>query len=140
MGLVSGHKYRVKSTNLFEEATCKYGTNHMLFQEPSKERPQKGPKFHGPQQLSQSAVVSSPAVPNMAGRTESCPCFGKSSESEDDNPHIPGIFSQQVDTNLFKHVPALYKNDARVTGTKSAHSAPIPFHPYLRAKKYAIVV
>ena len=109
LGLESGHKYRVKSTDLFEELSWKYGTNQWLLQEPFKERPQKGPNFHGPQRLSLSAVISSPAVPNMADRTESCPSFGRSSESEDDNPHNPGIFSLQVDTYLFKHVPAWYK-------------------------------
>ena len=109
LGLESGHKYRVKSTDLFEELSWKYGANQMLLHESFKERPQKGPNFHGPQRLSLSADISSPAVPNMADRTESCPSFCKNSESKDDNPQIPGIFSVQVDTNPFKHVPALYK-------------------------------
>jgi hypothetical protein len=56
MGRGSGHKYRVKWTNLSAEHICDYGANHRLFQDPSKERPQKVPIIHGPQRLSQDQV------------------------------------------------------------------------------------
>ncbi len=51
MGSGSGQKYRVKWTNLPEEPIYEYGANHRLFQDPSKERPPKAPKIHGPQPI-----------------------------------------------------------------------------------------
>ena len=36
LGLESGHKYRVKSTDLFEELSWKYGANQMLLYESFK--------------------------------------------------------------------------------------------------------
>ena len=45
MGRGSGFKYCVKWTNPSEELFSEYGANHQVFQDPSKERHQKVPKF-----------------------------------------------------------------------------------------------
>ncbi len=44
----SGQKYRVKCTKLSEELIFENVANHRPFQYPSKERPPKMPKIHGP--------------------------------------------------------------------------------------------
>ena len=55
----------MKCTNLSEELIFEYVANHRLFQYPSKERPPKMPKIHGPQRLSLDPARSSPAGLNL---------------------------------------------------------------------------
>ncbi len=45
MGLGAVQKYCVKWSNLRNELTCEYGDSHSLFQNPSKDRPQKVAKI-----------------------------------------------------------------------------------------------
>ncbi len=86
MGRGSGHKYRVKWTNLSDELISKYGANHWVFQAPSKERRQKEPKIHGPQRLSQDPARYSLAGPNTAEVLELHPSSGEDSEPDDAVP------------------------------------------------------
>jgi len=85
----SGQKYRVKWPNLSDELICEYGANHRLFQDPSKERPQKVPKIHGPQRLSQDRAKSSLAVSNTADVLELHPSSGEDSEPAVAVPQVP---------------------------------------------------
>jgi hypothetical protein len=63
MGRGSSQKYLVKWTNLSEELIREYGANHRLFQDPSKDRPQKVAKFHGPSHY--LVTQKDPAVPYL---------------------------------------------------------------------------
>ncbi len=77
MGRGSGQKYRVKWTNLLHELILEYGPNHSLFKDPSKERPPKMPKIHGPQRLFLVPARSSPAGPNLTDVLELHPSYGE---------------------------------------------------------------
>ncbi len=113
MGRGSGQKYCVKWTNLSEELIREYGANYRLFQDPSKERPLKAPKIHGPQPLSLDAAGSSPLVPNMADALELYPSSAKDSEPDHVDPQIPGISSLQIGDNVWHTDPTLYLQDPR---------------------------
>ncbi len=93
MGRGPGQKYRVKWTNLSEELICEYGANYRLFQDPSKERPQKAPKSHGPQPLSLDTAGSGLSVSNMTDASELYPSSAEDSEPDLEDPQIPGDFS-----------------------------------------------
>ena len=54
------------------------------------------PKMDGPQPLSQSADISSAAVPNMANGIEVYPSSDEISGAEDGIPQIPGISSKSL--------------------------------------------
>ena len=73
----SGQKYRVKCTKLSEELIFENVANHRPFQYPSKERPPKMPKIHGPQRLSLDPARSSPAGPNLTDVSELHPSYGE---------------------------------------------------------------
>jgi hypothetical protein len=111
MGSGSGQKYRVKWTNMSKKLICEYGANHRLFQDPSKERPPKAPKNHGPQPLSFDAAGSSPAVPNMADALELYPSSAEESESDHVDPQIQGISPLQIGDNVWRTDPTLDLQD-----------------------------
>ena len=127
MGRGSGHKYRVKWTNLSEELISEYGANHRVFQDPSKERPQKVAKIHGPQPLSLDPARSSPAAPNTADLLEVHPSSGEDSEQYDAVPQIPAISSLQIGDNVLSMDPSFICLDPRVQGLISSHIAFIIF-------------
>ena len=127
MGRWSGHKYRVKWTNLSEELISEYGANHRVFQDPSKERPQKVAKIHGPQPLSLDPARSSPAAPNTADLLEVHPSSGEDSEQYDAVPQIPAISSLQIGDNVLSMDPSFICLDPRVQGLISSHIAFILF-------------
>jgi len=114
MGRGSGCKYRVKWTNLSEELIYEYGANHRVFKDPSKERPLKVPKIHGPQPLSQDPARSSRAGPNTADVLELHPSSGEDSEPEDAVPQFPGIFPLQIGDYDSKMDPSFNCLDPRV--------------------------
>ncbi len=91
MGRGAGHKYRVKWTNPIEEHICDYSANHRLFQDPSKERPPKVPKIHGPLRLSQDQATSSRAGSNTVDVLEFYLSSGEISDAYDDDSQFPGI-------------------------------------------------
>ncbi len=117
----AGHKYRVKRTNLLEEPICDYGANHRLFQDPSKERPQKVPKIHGPQRLSQDQAISRPVVSNTADALEFYPSSGEISDADDDDPQFPGISHLQIGDNVLRMDRSFYCLDPRFPGLISSH-------------------
>ena len=127
MGRGSGHKYGVKWTNLSEELISEYGANHRVFQDPSKERPQKVAKIHGPQRISLDPARSSPAVLNTADILELHPSSGEDSEPEDAVPQIPAISSLQIGDNVLSMDPSFICLDPRVQGLISSHIAFILF-------------
>ncbi len=96
MGRGSGHKYRVKCTNISEELISKYRDNNRVFEDPSKEWPQKVPKIHGPQHLSQDPARSSLACLNTADVLELHPSSGEDSEPDDSVLQNPAISSLQI--------------------------------------------
>ncbi len=106
MGRGSSHKYRVKWTNLSEELISEYGANHRVFQDPSKKRPQKVAKIHGPQRLSQDPARSSPAALNTADVLEHHPSSGEDSEPDDAVLQIPAISSLQIRDNVLSMDPS----------------------------------
>ena len=95
----------MKWTNLSEELISEYGFNHRVFQDPSKERPQKVAKIHGPQRISLDPARSSPAVLNTADILELHPSSGEDSEPEDAVPQIPAISPLQIGDNLWRVDP-----------------------------------
>lgn len=101
MGRGSAEKFRVKWTNLTEELILEYGVNHSLFRDPSKQRPQKVPKIHGPVLLSPAPVQSSLAGPNMSCVLELHPSSDEESEPECEDPQIPGISPLQIGDTAF---------------------------------------
>jgi hypothetical protein len=119
-GRGSGHKYRVKWTNLSEELISEYGANHRVFQNPSKEQPQKVAKIHGPQPLSLDPARSRPVAPNTADVLELHPSSGEDSEPDDADPQIPAISPLQIGDNVFCL-------DPRDQGLISSHIAFILF-------------
>ena len=132
MGKGAGHKYRVKWTNLKEELICDYGANHSLFQDPSKERPSKMPKIHGPQPLSQAQDISSSAVPNTDDLLELHPSSGEDSEREEAVPHDAGISPLQVGENVWRMDPELELQDPRFGLLIPNHRPRIKFPGHLR--------
>jgi hypothetical protein len=114
MGRGSGQTYRVKWTNLSEELISEHGGNHRLFQDPSKERPQKVPKIHGPQPLSLDAEGSSSAVSNMADAVEFYPSSAEDSEPEYVDTQIPAISPLQIGDNVWRTDPSLHLQDPRL--------------------------
>ncbi len=127
MGRGSGHKYRVKWTNLSEELISDYGANHRVFQDPSKERPQKLPEIHGPQRLSQDPARFSLAGPKTADVLEFYPSSGEDSEPHDAVLQIPAISSSQIGDNVLSMDPSIICRDLRVPGLISSHIAFIVF-------------
>ena len=127
MGRGSGHKYRVKWTNLSEELISEYGANHGIFQDPAKERPQKVPKIHGPQRLSQDPARYSLAGPNIAAVLELHLSSGEDSEPDDAVPQFPAISSLQIGDNVLSMDPSFICLDPRVAGLISLHIAFIVF-------------
>jgi hypothetical protein len=132
MGRGCGHKYRVKWTNLSEELISDYGANHRLFQDPSKERPQKVPKIHGPQPLSREPVISSPAVSNTADLVELHPSSGEDSEPEEADQHDPGISPLQVGENVWRMDPELDLQDPQFGLLIPNHRPRIRFPRHIR--------
>ena len=114
MGRGTGQKYRVKWTNLSEELICEYGANHRLFQDPSKERPQKAPKSHGPQPLSLDTAGSGLAVSNMADASELYPSSAEDSEPDLEDPQVPGISPLQIGDNVWRMAPSLHLHPSRL--------------------------
>ena len=134
MGHGSGQKYRVKWTNLSEELICEYGANHRIFQYPSKERPLKVSKFHGPQRLSLDPARSSPPVSITTDATQLHPSSGEDSEADHVVPQIPGISPLEIGYYDFRMAPSFNCLDPRVGGLISSHIACIAFVGYIRAK------
>ena len=131
MGRGSGHKYRVKWTNLSEELISEYGFNHGVFQDPSKERPQKVAKIHGPQRISLDPARSSPAVLNTADILELHPSSGEDSEPEDAVPQIPAISPLQIGDNLWRVDPVLDLQDPRFGLPFANHRPQIRFPQHI---------
>ena len=133
MGQGSGHKYRVKWTNPSEEHICDYGANHGLLQDPSKERPPKMPKIHGPQRLSQDQAKSSRAGSNTVVALKLYLSSGEISDAYDDDPQFPGISPLQIGDNVLRMDPSFYCLDPRFPGLISSHITFIVFVEYFRA-------
>jgi hypothetical protein len=74
-----------------EELIFDYGANHRLFQDPSKERPPKVPKIHGPQRFFQNADLPVRPIPYMADALELYPSSDEISDAEAEDPQILGI-------------------------------------------------
>ncbi len=108
MGHGSRQKYRAKCTDLSEELISEYGSNHRLFQDPSKELSPKDPTFHGPQPFSRHAEGSSSAVSNMADAVELYPSSAEDSEPEYLDPQIPAISPLQICDNDWRTDPTLH--------------------------------
>ncbi len=140
MGRGYGQKYCVKWTNLSEELICEYGANHLLIQDPSKERPQKVAKIHGPQPLSRDAEGSSRAVPNMADALEFYPFSAQDSEPDHVDLQIQGISPLQIGDNVLRTDPTLHLLDPRFGLVVSNHKATITstFSPWNRTIRTGI--
>ncbi len=133
MGRGSGHKYHVKWTNVSEEHICDYGTNHRIFQDPSKELPPKVPKIHGPQRFSLDQANSSLADTNTADALEFYLSYGEISHADDDYPQFPGISPLQIGYNVLRMDPSFYCLVPRFPGLISSHITFIAFVEYIRA-------
>ena len=131
MGRGSGHKYRVKWTNLSEELISKYGANHRVFQDMSKELPQKVAKMHGPQRISQDPARSSPAVFSTADLLELHPSSGEESEPDVADPQIPAISPLQIGDNLWRVDPVLDVQDPRFGLPLANHRPQIRFPQHI---------
>ena len=131
LGRGSGQKYRVKWTNLLHELILEYGPNHSLFKDPSKERPPKVPKINGPQRLSMDPARSSLAGPNMSGILEVHPSSGEESESDGEDPQIPGISPLQIGENVWRTDPVLDLQDPRFGLLIANHQPKFRFTEYI---------
>ncbi len=133
MGRGSGHKYRVKWTYLLEEHICYYWANPQLVQDPSKERPPKVSKFHGPQRLSQDQATSSRAGTNTADALEFYLSSGEISDADDVDPQFPGISPLPISNTVLRMDPTFYCLDPLFPGLISSHITFIAFVEYIRA-------
>ena len=134
LGRGSGQKYRVKWTNLLHELILEYGPNHSLFKDPSKERPPKMPKIHGPQRLSQNADLPVPPASDLADAVEYYPSPDEISDPESAEPQVPGISSVHVGDYDLRMAPSFNCLDPRVPGLIFSHIVLIAFVPYITAK------
>ena len=131
MGRGSGQKFRVKWTNLREELILEYAANHSLFRDPSKQRPQKVPKIHGPVLLSPAPVQSSLAGPNMSCVLELHPSSDEESEPVCEDPQIPGISPLQIGDTVWRTDAVLDLQDPRYGLLTANHQARLRFTEYI---------
>jgi len=124
----------VKWTNLTEELISYYGANHLIFQDPSKERAQKRPKNHGPQRISQNADLPAPSVSDLADAVEYYPSSDENIDLESADPQFPGISSVHVGDYDLRMAPSFNCPDPRVPGLIFSHIVSIAFVPYITAK------
>ena len=133
MGLVAGNKYRVKWTNLSEELERDYGSRHGIFKDPNAVRPQKQQKISNQPSIAPSADRSSVAVLNENDGLELYPSDPEVSESDAEDPQIPGDSPLLVGGNQWRHDPALDALDPRMGGPICERDARIRFPKYIRA-------
>ena len=131
MGRGSGQKFRVKWTNLREELILEYAANHSLFRDPSKQRPQKVPKIHGPVLLSPAPVQSSLAGPNMSCVLELHPSSDEESEPVCEDLQIPGISPFQIGDAVWRTDAVLDLQDPRYGLLLANHQARLRLSEYI---------
>ncbi len=135
MGLGSGHKYRVKWTNLLEEHICNHWANHQLVQDLSKEQPPKVSKIHGPQRLSPYRATSSCACANTSDALEFYLSSGEISDADHDHDdqQFPGISPLPISNTVSRMNPSFYCLDPLFLGELSSYITFIAFVEYIWA-------
>ena len=124
----------MKLTNLSDGLISDNLANHCIFQDPSKERAQKRPKIHGPQQLSQNADPPALPVSDMIDVLDHCPSSDVISAEDAEVPQFPGISSVHGGDYDLRTAPSFNCLDPRVPGLIFSHIVLIAFVPYITAK------
>ena len=89
-------------------------SNHRLFLDPSKERPQKAPQIHGPQPICLDTAGSVLPVSNITDASELYPSSAEDSEPDLEDPRIPGLSPLQIGDNVWRMAPSLHLHPSRL--------------------------